>query len=198
MKIVKSELSGSSIDGMIESLSSDIADTKKLSTSIDNFINEISGGYNLYGDSYQKVKDKLEAYKSILSERESVATNLRNAINDAVKFMNSFMGEYDVVDDSDVLELKRMLAIEIKNNYFQLMEKNQTLDILSGEKKNNLQRQIDNLEGIISFLEKEIKMKEELVPKDIQAYSLLESVKSQISQYDAKVQSMQGSQIVEL
>ena len=32
-----------------------------------------------------------------------------------------FMGEYDVVDDSDVLELKRMLAIEIKNNYFHFL-----------------------------------------------------------------------------
>lgn len=86
----------------------DAADANKIRDSIDNFM--INAKANLKGDAYTAGINQLEVFKDAMNKRAMVMDTLAGAINEAMSKLNDYMGEYDVLDDGKLIELRETIA----------------------------------------------------------------------------------------
>lgn len=86
----------------------DAADANKIRDSIDNFM--VNAKANLKGDAYTAGINQLEVFKDAMNKRAMVMDTLAGAINEAMSKLNDYMGEYDVLDDGKLIELRETIA----------------------------------------------------------------------------------------
>lgn len=86
----------------------DAADANKIRDSIDNFM--VNAKANLKGDAYTAGINQLEVFKDAMNKRVMVMDTLAGAINEAMSKLNDYMGEYDVLDDGKLIELRETIA----------------------------------------------------------------------------------------
>lgn len=86
----------------------DAADANKIRDSIDNFM--VNAKANLKGDAYTAGINQLKVFKDAMNKRAMVMDTLAGAINEAMSKLNDYMGEYDVLDDGKLIELRETIA----------------------------------------------------------------------------------------
>lgn len=117
-KVVKSELealvSGGSLSGVLhENFESERKSANDIKTAISNFTSNI--GSSLQGEAWNKVKEKLFEYNSLMDKRIDSAEKLELAITEAINLILQYMEDYDELDDTKFQELKDEIEL-IKRN----------------------------------------------------------------------------------
>lgn len=183
----------------------DAADAKKIGDSIDNFM--VNAKANLKGDAYTAGINQLEVFKDAMNKRAEVMDTLAGAINEAMSKLNDYMGEYDVLDDGKLDELKETIArtetliSEAKGNLYTLNpEYKEGLD--DPKKKFLLNRDaLDTLNQQEALLQKFKLYKEKLEnlsPTVEAAYNkFVSSVDSVLSSYESIVNNISIAEVVE-
>ena len=114
VRIYRDELDAFLKSSMVSSLKQDLEDTKGLSNLIKSFRNNKV----LKGDSWKLAYDKLEIFDNALTERMNAADELGEAIQYAITTLQKCMDDYDMMDTSQLPELKIVydkLVIEQEN-----------------------------------------------------------------------------------
>ena len=76
---------------------------------IDGFIDIISSSTNLQGDAWKLVGQKLSTYSELMQTRIESADKLEAAMTEALTKIKNYMGDYEVLDDSRLPELRSTL-----------------------------------------------------------------------------------------
>lgn len=92
-------------------------ESTEMEQTIDGFVNSTI----LVGDEWQGVKDKFAIYKVALGKRSKAATDLFNAINEAIKLLLDYLGEdtyltYEMLDEMKAEKTKaEQLIVSLQN-----------------------------------------------------------------------------------
>ncbi len=183
----------------------DAADANKIRDSIDNFM--VNAKANLKGDAYTAGINQLEVFKDAMNKRAMVMDTLAGAINEAMSKLNDYMGEYDVLDDGKLIELRETIARteslinEARGKLYTLNpEYKEGID--NSKNKNLLNRDVlDTLNEQETLLQKfklyEDKL-ENLAPTVEAAYNkFASSVDSVLSSYESMVNNISIAEVVE-
>ena len=183
----------------------DAADANKIRDSIDNFM--VNAKANLKGDAYTAGINQLEVFKNAMEKRAMVMDTLAGAINEAMSKLNDYMGEYDVLDDGKLIELRETIARteslinEARGKLYTLNpEYKEGID--NPKNKHLLNRDVlDTLNEQETLLQKfklyEDKL-ENLAPTVEAAYNkFVSSVDSVLSSYESMVNNISIAEVVE-
>lgn len=183
----------------------DAADANKIRDSIDNFM--VNAKANLKGDAYTAGINQLEVFKDAMNKRAMVMDTLAGAINEAMSKLNDYMGEYDVLDDGKLIELRETIARteslinEARGKLYTLNpEYKEGID--NSKNKYLLNRDVlDTLNEQETLLQKfklyEDKL-ENLAPTVEAAYNkFVSSVDSVLSSYESMVNNISIAEVVE-
>lgn len=183
----------------------DAADANKIRDSIDNFM--VNAKANLKGDAYTAGINQLEVFKDAMNKRAMVMDTLAGAINEAMSKLNDYMGEYDVLDDGKLIELRETIARteslinEARGKLYTLNpEYKEGID--NPKNKHLLNRDVlDTLNEQETLLQKfklyEDKL-ENLAPTVEAAYNkFVSSVDSVLSSYESMVNNISIAEVVE-
>ena len=188
-KVIKSDLSSSSLDTVIKNLTNDAEDASSLKDVLSNIVNDTST--DLEGASYDAVRNKLSEYITLLTKREELATSLAEAIKTATSKMSNFMGEFDTVDESELEEVTKKISslegtISSITQKFQNGEYDDDVSLysLTSEYKKELTKQKNYLEKI-----------NQLSNQDSQSYSSISDVNAEITSYNSSISSITVSKI---
>lgn len=102
IKIYRDELDAFINSSMLSNLTQDIEETKGISNLIKSFRNNMI----LKGDSWKPAYDKLDMFDNALTERMNAADELGEAISFAITTLQACMKDYDMMDTSQLPELK--------------------------------------------------------------------------------------------
>ena len=139
MRVVSSDLSNGSIQSLVSALKKDVEDCIALNGALDDFIGVIDYKESLDGASYQAVKGKLASYKEIITQRKQIATDLATAITSAVQKMQSYMGEYEYLDDTELPTIKQKHALAVN-------ESNYLVSLRFGDSENSTETSLNDKE----------------------------------------------------
>ena len=220
LKVEKIDLNSTLISSMISSLEFDFNDCESLIAVIEEFITEINSSVNLKGESYKMVATKLSEYNEILEKRKLIASNLQTAIKDSNKRMVLYMDDDDILDTTELENLK--LEIEqVEQNYDNaklnyLAEQSRIKDKISQNSfansgmtlseyndfiygdSNYFSYLMSKYEKIILDMKKMIEKLEGLAGEDSSSYGLFDFSNSQLTAYKGLVNSLQQSSISSL
>lgn len=189
MKIKKSELSSGNINQMKNALETDKADAKKLIDTLDDLIGAIDSK-KLSGQSYDLVKNKLNEFKTILSERINLSSSIIGAINSATSSMASFMGDkYTELDEAELGSLQATIS-NAQTDIAALSEV--TLSETTPEYN---EKKVRELNALIASIREEIEKINGISTADNSAYAHIESVRDSITQYSSKINGIKESKI---
>lgn len=175
-------------------LKCDSNDSNSMNETLDDFIeNSIN---SLTGEGWDSVRNKLGEYNTLLVQRMNVASRLGEAIQNALKLLTDYIGDYESLDTSKLEEIK-LARNECYSNICSLENMlKQTREIeVDGVKKvvnvydagainaklNNLRNALLELDNLIKKIEglDEIYLKAEQMLKD--AFADVESFGSSVS-----------------
>ena len=187
----------------------DAADAKKIRDSIDNFM--VNAKANLKGDAYTAGINQLEVFKEAMEKRAMVMDTLAGAIDEAMSKLNDNMGEYDVLDDGMLEEIKAKIA-ECKTEIAELRTRlyyYRTVDVkdsdgnIIGSKQKKFEdqgvlRDIESYEALVREMEAKRDKLEGLAPAVEAAYNkFVSSVDSVLSSYESMVNNISIAEVVE-
>ena len=185
------------------------ADAKKIRDSIDNFM--VNAKANLKVDAYTAGINQLEVFKDAMEKRATVMDTLAGAIDEAMSKLNDYMGEYDVLDDGMLEEIKAKIA-ECKSEIAELRTRlyyYRTVDVkdsdgnVIGSKQKKFEdqgvlRDIESYEGLVREMEAKRDKLEGLAPAVEAAYNkFVSSVDSVLSSYESMVNNISIAEVVE-
>lgn len=184
MKVLKSDLSKMRVEaGKV--FAAEMQDGKKLTKALENFINQIGVNKKLSGPAYEYIKQELEKYKNKMEIRCTLATNLKESINNALVSMETYMDEYDELDYDKLSQVKSDLEDAnsyISSSYDKLDKNKGTLTI---EEKKKIKLTIATYEDSVETLTKLKEKLEGLAAADASAMGNLSGVTSDLSAYTA-------------
>jgi len=138
----------------LENLKTDIDDSKKLSTSLSEFISTSSS--KLTGEQWEAVRGKVTEYNNVSEARNSAATSLYDAIKEGLTLLKNYLGEDQMLDSSQLNECiskKKQCENTISSLKAKLSTETNTSSIRSQinsaeETLKELNRLIKKLEGL--------------------------------------------------
>lgn len=193
-KVLKSDLTSSSLSSLKTSLANEISDTESLISTISKLVDGAAD--TLTGEGYNTVRNKLSTYISVLNERKKIATSLEEAITTATGKMESFMDTYPELDTSKLAEVENKIKqLEGTISSITTDYNNGKYDDEDGNPKVTLSSLISTYQ---TNLEEEKKLKEkltELPSTDNQAFQVIEEIESDINNYATKASEIAESSI---
>lgn len=184
MKVLKSDLNTMRVEaGKV--FAAEMQDAKKLTKALENFINQIGVNKKLSGPAYEYIKQELINYKNKMEIRCTLATNLKESINNALVSMETYMGEFDDLDTDTLKQVNIDLAnanLYISSSYDKLDKNKGTL---TSEEKKKIKGTIATYEDSVETLTKLKEKLEGLAAADASAMGNLSGVTSDLSAYTA-------------
>lgn len=183
--LLQSDLSSANSSKAISLLTSDMEDSKKLSDSIEDFIN--SSTEVLKGASFDTVRSHMQKYVDALSKRVKTAESLINAIKAANDSMTSYMDGEPKLDSSELETLQSQVnsyrskaqgylsRIDNYDSEKETMSKNALYEAYYAARDEQRKR------------EKIIKLINGLEAQDSATFATLSSVSDEISQFSNDV-----------
>ncbi len=167
----------------LKNLTTDVADADKMISTLDGFI---SGSTEyLSGDPWNGVRTKVESYKKAMESRKKIAGELHSSIEEGLKMLISYMGEYQMLDSSQLNDCitKRN---ECESTISSLRSKLSTATNTA-----SIRNQISAAESILEDLNKIIEKLEGLDGVYNKAMGIFESGNAGVSAFssEAKIQS---------
>ena len=122
MADINNMLGTGSLKGALhDNFDSERMSAKSTMESINNFRDTIGSSTNLQGSAWNLVSEKLGRYSDMMQLRIDSANKLEDAMTKALTLIKEYMGDYQVLDDSRLPELRQTL-IEIKEALRQAKE----------------------------------------------------------------------------
>lgn len=193
-KVIKSELTSSSLDNLNNLLSKEISDTENLI----NTINKLIDGEKdtLSGEGYNTVRTKLSTYISVLQERKIIASSLQESIKTSLGKMETFIDIYPELDTSKLSEIEKRLK-ELENTISSI-----THDFNNGKYDDENGNPKVTLSSLTSTYQTELEEKKKLKDKltelpsiDNQAFQAVEELEADIKKYATKASEISESSI---
>ena len=183
----------------------DAEDAKKIGKSISDFKENAKA--NLKGDAYNAGIDQLTIFIDAMNKRAQVMDTLVVAINDAMSSLNDYMGEYDVLDDGKLGELRETIArtevfindirgklYTLNLNYKEGIDDPKNKKLLNYDALNILKEQEALLQKFKIYEDK----LENLAPTVETAYNkFVGSVNSTLSSYESMVNNISIAEVIE-
>ena len=162
MSDIKALLSGGKLTGSLANrFETDNSDTQKVMDSIKSFQEKITSNTTLQGDIWKEVNSKLDSYNSLLDKRLKSNDKLKAAIEEALKLLEDYMGDYDELDDSMIDQLKE----EVSKFESQISDLQNKIEAATGNASSEVSKfksQIDKNRELIEELKKKLEKLEGL------------------------------------
>ena len=167
--IYSADLNNANSSTMTKNLTSISNNSRKLISSINNFIE--SSKTELIGSGYDAVRAKMSLYLDALNKQADIADNLKTSIYNANNNMLNFMEGYSMLDDSRIPEVNgRIRTVEALIAKLEGTEEANPNDIAA------LRQLLSELRAFLAKLEK-------LAPADALAFGIVSSVATDVHRY---------------
>lgn len=192
-KVVSSELTGSSISGMVSLLEADSTSTVALNDAISSFMNDSSA--SLVGKSFDAARNKMNLYLQDVGTRKSLASELASAISDGAESLAGYMDGYDMLDDSEIPEIEESInslkqkITDVQLTISSIQSKDPSADVSS------YTATIDSCKASLAELEKKLEKLKGLGAADSAAFSAAMSLADSVAKFGASVEGIQVSSI---
>lgn len=195
-RVVKADLTGG-ISTLVSSLKNDDKDTTNLLNAINSFINDSQS--SLVGVGYDTARKKMGLYLENVQTRRNLSSSLASAISQGASSLASYMEEFDVLDDSQIMEIEQ----EIKKLRSKISGAKQTINRiiasnLVSERPISTSwyyQQISSWESTIKELNRKLDKLLGLGGADGAAFSQVSSLGGDVAKYDASIQGIKVSSI---
>lgn len=191
--IYNNELSSANSSNMITELEKEIDTSTKLITIMSDFLT--SSTTKLVGNGYDAVRAKLSLYNDALSKQVKISQNLSNNIKAANNIMINYMDGYDMLDDANIDDIKNSIAdtksfLDWLKSYSTVTRTNSKGETVTESVRNGTNAEIESWTGILHEFEHLLELLENLKPTDESAFSLLDSVKTDIVSFGKALQEL--------
>ena len=201
-KVIKSELTGGQLTKLTSMLENEATESAKIINALEQLSCVLVTKDKVAGEVFEKVRSKVDSYKTVLEKRKSTASELASAITSGAQTLAAFMEDESVLDDREKEEVKRELQRaktnlnNLKNqlNSYNIFEKGFQI-IFKNQDWKALKSGIRNWESQIPILEKKCDKLERLASMDSQTYGPVSAQSSNISSYASTVSGIKRSSI---
>lgn len=194
-KVIKGDLS--SVSSIVSALQGDEADTTNLINAINGFINDSPA--TLVGAGYNAARQKMGLYLENVQSRQKISTELASAISSGADSLAGYMGEYDVLDDSEIEEIAAeidTLKSKISSAKYTIYQINlSNVDSENPVSTSYYYNCINGWESTLAELEKKLERLIGLGGADAAAFSQVSSLGGDVAKYDASIQGIKISSI---
>ena len=186
-----------SVSSVVASLENDDSDTTNLINAINGFINDSQN--TLIGAGYNAARQKMGLYLENVQSRQKISAQLASAISSGAASLAGYMGEYDVLDDSEIEEI----AAEIDTLKSKISSARQTIyqiTISNETSENPISTSyyygcINNWNNMLAELEKKLERLIGLGAADAAAFGEVNAACGDVAKYDASIQGIKISSI---
>lgn len=194
-RVEKSDLNSSSISSIKTLLSNEISDAETLINTLTNLVDDTSS--ELKGVGFDAVRKQVSCYITVLNERKKAAESLKDSITSGVSTMNSFMGTYDILDDSELSTIiTEINDIEGTINQIEYNYRNGAYKNEDGNNKCSLSSLLGSYRTQLAELKKLKEKLSQLSSTDSKAFSNIETSSDMVVTYKTSVSEIQESKIV--
>jgi DNA repair ATPase RecN len=172
----------------LKNLTTDVSDSEKMISTLDEFIST-SGEY-LSGEPWDSVRTKVETYKKAMESRKKIAGELHSSIEEGLKLLISYMGEYQMLDSAQLNDCLNKKA-ECEKTISSLRSRlNNSAD------SSSIRNQIATAESILEDLKKIIEKLEGLDAECSKALGIFESGNAGVSAFSSEAQIQSSGKYV--
>ena len=164
--IYSDEISAATKAPYLDNLEQDLNTSKTMSETLDNFINSCEAKTRLKGKQWDKVREKLNEFASILKERETCVSEFSSTIINSINRLNDCINSYtgniplqgvnvktDIEQTNTLIEQCKNVISELEatiSNYYRAKNEDKPkIDIRSIE--NSLEEQRKNLKDLEDY-----------------------------------------------
>ncbi len=194
-KVIKGDLSN--VSSIVSALQGDEADTTNLINAINGFINDSPS--TLVGAGYNAARQKMGLYLENVQSRQQISAELASAISSGAASLAGYMGEYDVLDDSEIEEIASEISI-LKSKISSARNTIYRINLSNVNSENPVSTSyyyncISRWEATLKELEKKLDRLIGLGGADSAAFSQVSSLGGDVAKYDASIQGRKISSI---
>ena len=194
-KVIKGDLSN--VSSIVSALQGDEADTTNLINAINGFINDSPS--TLVGAGYNAARQKMGLYLENVQSRQQISAELASAISSGAASLAGYMGEYDVLDDSEIEEIASEISI-LKSKISSARNTIYRINLSNVNSENPVSTSyynscISRWEATLKELEKKLDRLIGLGGADSAAFSQVSSLGGDVAKYDASIQGIKISSI---
>ena len=192
-KIYNSELSSANSSNMIKELEKEIETSTKLISIMSEFLT--SSTTVLVGGGYDAVRAKLSLYSDALSKQITICQNLANNLKAANNIMINYMEGYEMLDDAYIGDIKNSISdikafLDWLKSYTTITRTDSQGNTTTESVRNGTDAEIESWTGILHEFEHLLELLENLKPTDESAFSLLDSVKTDVISFGKALQEL--------
>ena len=187
-KVYLSEINATLNSNIIPALTTDSQEGQTVQTAVTSYIND--SPEQLKGDFWDKTRQKMEIYNTSIKTRIEVASDLADAIKQALTKLRDYLGEDEMLDTDKLPEYRRQRQI--------CLDAIEQLTAYAKDSRYNsaeLQEQIEQAKATLAELDRIIAKIEGLEPVYNEAMRILQEAASKIPPFESAVKDIKPSGI---